>query len=476
MRLSFDRLWVFLAVALPALVALIAPLPAVDLAYQVRSGELILTTGAIPATDTFTFTAFGTPWTDQQWLAQLLLALGYRAGGWELLAVARAGIVALTFAFVVRTALARGSSARTAAVLSLLAFLVTAPALALRPQLQGIAIFAALTWLVAERHRHPRWLWLAPLLIVVWANVHGSVVLAPVLLGYAWLDDLVAGRGHRGSLAVLVAGTVATLVNPFGVGVWGYALGVGTNPAITSQVAEWQRTTPFTVPGLLFYGSAVAVAALLWLRRSLVRWPDVLWLAALCALGVWTVRGVAWWPIGAVLVVAGLLPAGEPARRPAPNALNAVVAAIVGLALVVALPWWRAPDPLTGRVGLLSYAPSGLAAALRGVVEPGAHVFVPQTWASWFEWAVPDAQVFVDSRIELFPADVWADYDVIEQAQPGFGSILDQEAVTLVIATNGSPLAVALSGGDGWCVVQADSSGALLKRAGSIGGDGGSCP
>jgi hypothetical protein len=473
MRLSFDRLWVLLAVALPALVSLIAPLPAVDLAYQVRSGELILTTGAIPATDTFTFTAFGNPWTDQQWLAQVLLALGYRAGGWELLAVARAAMVALTFALVLGTAVARGSSLRTAAVLSLLAFLVTAPALALRPQLLGIAIFAALTWLVAERHRHPRWLWLAPLLIVVWANVHGSVVLAPALLGYAWLDDLVAGRAHRSSLAVLVMGAIATLVNPFGVGVWGYALGVGTNPEITSRVAEWQRTTPLTVPGLLFYGSAVAVAAVVWLRRQLVRWPDLLWLAALFALGVWTVRGVAWWPAGSVLVVAGLLPAGEPVRRPGPNPLNAVVAAVVGLALVVALPWWRAPDPLTGRVGLLSYAPSGLAAALRSAARPGDHVFVPQTLGSWFEWAVPDTLVFVDSRIELFSRGVWDDYDAVAMGQLEAAS--ERWSLALIVTPPGESLSAR-----GWSLLYADEDGSLYGRvlsmrvAGLLAGSGAS--
>jgi hypothetical protein len=79
MRLTFDRLWIWIAIALPALVALLVPLPAVDLAYQVRAGNEILATGAIPRMDTWTFTVAGTPWLDQQWLAQGILALGHRA-------------------------------------------------------------------------------------------------------------------------------------------------------------------------------------------------------------------------------------------------------------------------------------------------------------------------------------------------------------------------------------------------------------
>ena len=87
-----------------------------------------------------------------------------------------------------------------------------------------------------------------------------------------------------------------------------------------------------------------------------------------------------------------------------------MIAIVLGALVVVALPWWRPPDPLTGRQGLLTYAPSGLAQAVAGL-PAGARVVTPQTWGSWFEWAAPDAHYFIDSRFELFPADVWADYD-----------------------------------------------------------------
>src|SRR4249920_1891086 len=148
MRVSLDRLWLVIAIALPVLVALLVPLPAVDLAYQVRAGDEILRTGAIPASDAWTYTIAGTAWTDQQWLAQVLLALGYRAGGWELLAVIRAALLGLTLGLTVASSMARGAGHRGAAVLALLVFALAAPALALRPQLFGVAIFAGLLWLV----------------------------------------------------------------------------------------------------------------------------------------------------------------------------------------------------------------------------------------------------------------------------------------------------------------------------------------
>ena len=354
---------------------------------------------------------------------------------------------------------------RTAAILALLAFAISSPALALRPQLFGIAIFAVMLLLVAARDRHPRWLLLAPVLALAWANLHGSFVLVPLLLGYAWLDDIVRRRPARRSLVVLVAGTVATFVTPFGPGVWSYAVGIGADPQIAGQVSEWQRTTPFTVPGLLFYVSAIAAVALAVWRRARLSRADWLWLAALLLIGVWAVRGLAWWPLGAALVVAAALPAvPSVATRELPsraNRLNVALVGVIGLATVLALPWWRPADPLTGRVGLLSYAPSDLAVALRGIVRPGDRVFVPQTWASWFEWAVPDARYFLDSRFELYPAAVWQDYGAIAAAGSGAAQVLDRWSVDLVLIPAGPSADLR----PGWIASYQDADGAIYQRA-----------
>ena len=477
MRLTFERLWVAIAIALPALVALVVSLPAVDLAYQVRAGDEILRTGALPAVDSYTFTIAGAPWTDQQWLAQVILAAVHQVGGWELLAVLRAALVVSITGLLVAASIARGAAPRTGAVLSLLAFMLLAPALALRPQLFGIVIFVALLLLTALRHRRPSMFLGAPLLVVLWANVHGSFVLAPLLLAYAWLDDLVAGRPARRSLAVLVLGTAATLVNPFGPTVWTYAAGIGADPTISGQVSEWQRTSPFTVPGLLFYASAAVALAVAIRRRAALRWPDWVWLAGMFVIGAWAVRGLAWWPLGAVYVLAPVLagPAVQaagldagPARssgRPTRDRLqrlNGLVVAVLELAIVVALPWWRPADALTGRAGLLSYSPSALADALRGEVSNGSRVLAPQAWTSWLEWAVPDARYFVDARFELFPGSVWADYDVMIGGGPGAATALDRWAVDVVVLPAGSDPPSA-----GWTRRYADDDGAIYARSGA---------
>ena len=95
--MTLADLWRFLAVALPTLGALIANLPSVDLTYHLRAGADILATGSIPTTDTWTYTVAGTPWFDQQWGAQVILAAVYQVAGWTGLVLLRGCLVALIF-------------------------------------------------------------------------------------------------------------------------------------------------------------------------------------------------------------------------------------------------------------------------------------------------------------------------------------------------------------------------------------------
>jgi hypothetical protein len=461
-RLTFDRLWIWIAIALPVFLALLVPLPAVDLAYQVRAGDEILSTGALPVADTWTFTVAGTPWVDQQWLAQVQLAAGYAIGGWELLAVVRAGLVGVFTGLLVATGVARGAAPRTAAILAIVAFMLAAPALALRPQLFGIVLFAFLLWLIAVRDRRPRLLWLAPVVMLLWANLHGSFVLGPAILGYAWLSDLAAQRQARTSFAVLVAGTLTTLVNPYVIGAWTYAAGMGTHSVIAGQVSEWQRTSPLAMPGLVFYPSVVVTALIAWWRRDRTRWPDWLLLVAMAVVGAWAVRGVAWWAPVMAFLLAGVLarPIDAPsARAQRASLVNGATAFVLSLLLVAALPWWRPTDPLTGRQGLLSYAPSELATETHARTGPGTRVVVPQTWGSWFEWAVPAARYFVDARFELFPASIWADDAAIARGGDDAAAVLEAWDADVLVVEAGAPLP---SGP--WSVAWEDATGAILVR------------
>lgn len=333
---TIGELWTFLGFALPALAALLVPMPAVDLAYQLRAGAEILETGAIPTVDTWTFTVAGQPWLDQQWGAQVLLAAVFQVASWTGLAVLRAALVAITFALVQATLRSMGCAQRPAALLALGSFVLAAPALALRPQLFAIVLFAASMQVVADRRTHPRRLWLLPVFAALWANLHGTFPLILIIVGLGWLDELVRrrlaraartaapkgfqpppdpGAGSRllGSTGIALIGAVtavATLLNPFGIEAWWYVVRLASDPEVSAGISEWRPPSPLDPAGALFYASLlIGIAVILMRVRSdgnrvrLAIAAPVTTLLGFGLLGIVTGRGLAWWAL--VLPVAG---------------------------------------------------------------------------------------------------------------------------------------------------------------------------
>jgi hypothetical protein len=480
-----DRLWTLLAILLPVLGATIAPLSTVDLAYQVRVGDLMRASGSVLSTDTLTFTAAGQPWLNQQWGAGVLLSLGYSVGGWAGLALLRALLVGLAVGLVFWTA-RRWLPVSSAALVALGAFLVGIGALALRAQLFGIVCFVLVIALLADPRARPRLVFAVPLVVLAWANLHGSFFLGVGAAALALLADV---RGpadvRRRSAAIFVLTAAASVVTPFGAGSWSYAVGLSTNADVARLVTEWQRTSPLSFAGGLFYLSVLAVAIVLVAARRLdgrlPSVPGLLWLGGLVIVGAWAERGIVWWAFGAPVVLApalaglralrggGLKPAPS---RPEPATLKRLNLGIVlGLVAFVVLlqPIWRPSPMLAGPDGLLTDAPVGLAAALRAAGSPADRAVVPQRWASWFEWAAPGIPVMVDSRIEVVPPHGWADYRVIASGGPDALEALARIRATLAVVDRreqGALLRTLEAAGSGWRVVAEEEDGAVFGSNG----------
>ncbi len=474
--MTLPRLWAFLAVALPTLAALIAGLPSVDLAYHLRAGAEILASGSIPVADSWTFTAFGLPWTDQQWGAQVVLAAIFQVAGWTGLVLFRAVLVAAIFGCLLEIGRRRGLGMRRAAWLSLAAFIVASPTLGMRPQLLGMALLAMVLLLVVDRRAHPGRLWIVPVIVAVWANIHGSFLLGPLVVGLAWLEDLHdrTERPHR-TLLIAVVSAIAACLTPFGPWVWAYAVGLSTNPEVTGRIVEWRPTSLRDAPGLLFFGSAFAVVAVIARRGRSVPWPTLAWLAAFFFIGAYAIRGLAWWPLGVVAGIAGVLIVGsagdpdrpEPAGTPLLRRLNLVIATALVVAGVALLPSWRPVDPdLQAPDGLVGFAPPGITGALRDLARPGDRLFNPQEWGSWFEFAIPSLPVALDSRIELFPAKVWDDYDAVARGADGWARQLEAWGVSVVVVSvRDAAMAERLSAA-GWRLAYADEEGSIFVNHG----------
>jgi hypothetical protein len=524
---SLGQLWTFLGVALPMLATLLVPMPSIDLTYQLRAGAEILGGNGIPTADTWTFTAAGSPWLDQQWGAQVLLAAVYQVGSWTGLVVLRAALVGAAFWFARSTLRAAGCGRRPATVLTLLSFIVASPALALRPQLFAIVLFAATMWILAKRREHPRRLWLIPVIAVAWANLHGSFPLVVVLVALGWLDELLRARAARstaatqtgeptppgerahsagspervlGSTGIVLIGAISavvTLVTPFGIDTWRYVVSLAANPAVSGRVSEWRPPWPLDPTGLLFYLSVVAVLAVVWLRLRAdnfrIRRETIVPFATLAVFGVlgaFTGRGLAWWAIAAPVAAANLAHDGalaaalpkalEPVRglfRDTPpghstrtNRLNGVLAAVLLVAAVALLPAWRPTGPSGVPIATLSFAPELLTKKLEDLVgargiPAGVRTWNPQEWGSWLEFNVPTLSYAADSRIELFSNAMWDDFEQVATMQGDWKAILDDyDIYVVVLLPEQRAIAEALDDSAMWVVMYDEADGLIVAH------------
>lgn len=473
--ISRGSLLALMAVLLPAAASMLAVVLTTDIAYHLRSGASMIEAGAVLDEDRFTFTALGQPWLNQQWAASIVFAAVHDATGWLGLLLLRAVLIGTTFGLVYLAARGADASRMVAALVALGAFVVAATNLALRAQLFGVLCFAAVMAILVWRRRHPWLLVLIPLVMVAWANTHGSFFVGWAAIGVAFLEDVLARRRlAAATLTVGILSVLATLLTPWGIEMWVYVVELSSNPVIAALVSEWQAPTLESATGIFFFASVALVVGLLLYRGRVISWLQVLWLAGLVLLGLMAARSVIWWAIGAAPVVAVLLAGlevrgrrvGDPAfDEPRGVGYTAIAGLLVVLTLAV-VPFYRPSDPLYGPDGVVQQAPRGVTEALLAATAPDDRLYAEQRWGSWFEHALPDVPVMVDTRIELFDEDVWSDYLAIASGRSDWAEILDRWAISVIALAADGDLLPFIAADGGWELVHEDEEGVVYQRAG----------
>lgn len=371
-----------------------------DLWGHLRFGLDALHSGDIVRPDVYSFTS-DRPWINHEWLSELLMAVTYRWLGTsgllllKLVVVLAAGALA---AFVLRR--------RPAGLSRLLVFVfILAAGLyplthTIRPQIFSVFCFTALLAVVTALDRGRRELMLLlPPLFCFWANTHGGwLVGAGVYAIWAlWqLADPATARRDRIIVAVTaVAAAGATLINPYGVGLWRFLL--ETVRLARPDIEEWQSIAenrelliPWLITVLLLAG---AVA-----RQRPKRWRDILIAVVLAFASFKVSRLGAFFALGVGLLLCVPDDNAAPARG---HARQADLAGALVCALIVGVVLWQTPKP----VSCLRASPDlGLDAAATTFI--GDHELRGRlvVWFDWGEYALwhfgPSLRVSMDGRRE----------------------------------------------------------------------------
>jgi hypothetical protein len=365
------------------------------------SGRLIVQHG-LPSHDTLTVWAHGRTWTDQQWLAQVALYALDRLGGIRLLMLLNVTLNVGTFVGAAVLARRRASALSVTWVGALALFAYFPAAIVMRTQSFAYPLFlVVLALLLADARRPSNRVYLCLPALVLWANLHGSVVVGAALVSAYALWRL-AGRGDSNvhpvrSLSLLGGSWLAVFASPYALSLPSYYEHFAISGHLGRYAAEWAPTTLSlsNAPAyLLVLGGAWLLA-----RGKATTFESVAF-AGVALLSFTAVRNVVWLALVSLVVLPRLLDASRTqAPAPPPQRLSKLLAALAmaaaALAFVVAA---------VQRDGwLLGKYPAADAAATAAAAGNTGRVFADEAYADWLIWSRPAlaGRVAFDSRFEL---------------------------------------------------------------------------
>ena len=353
----------------------------------------------------------GATWTDQQWLAQVFMYGVYSLGGFALLSIATATFVVAAFSIAAAAARQLGAGARAIWVM-FLPVLVAAPwAWSIRAQMLALPALhrPPLAPRVARRATRRRRIWLALPLLVVWANVHGSVALGALLvmlLGAYELSAAAERPGCAASRSSLLA-PLAVLATPYGPVDDGALLPPAPRRSTVRRARHRVAWADPAVNTMFFYALAAIAIVLVWLGRRRLTLFDIAVLALTFAGGVSAIRGIVWFALACMVFVPVAIGhklesknPGEPRR---------------GLNIAIADRAHRRA-PRRRRLALLRKTSRGSRSTgharrsrpFARSSQPDDRVFAPDRFSDWMLFKIPElrGRIAYDVRFELYDDDV----------------------------------------------------------------------
>ncbi|HXK58309.1 MAG TPA: hypothetical protein PLP42_00305 [Acidobacteriota bacterium] len=427
-RIRTEHLWRAVPFLLVTWISSPNVLPALDFWWHLKAGEIILQTRSIPTTDLFSYTQAGKPFVLQNWLAEVVLYGAYRAGGPALLVFFNTLVLLLTLVPVYLLCSRRAQGLFATVLTSSLAAISLACIGNVRPQVFSFLLFAWFYYVLAEYYERQRdYLWVLPVMMALWVNLHGAFVLGIALFLFMIVVDSAkslfgrsAERAVPGKIKpvlILALTLAATLCNPQFAAIYGYVAEVASDPISQRHVIEWQPPEVSNIGDILrFFGPFLLGIVILIRSKTRPRLSDLVLFMALAIFALTARRNAVWFALAVAPILAGHFELRSRPRLQLQSrllpALNLLVAAVWLITTAYTLPWYRQLGNQQGS-DLVLLDPRLPVHAVDFIAERRleGRIFHPQHYGDYLVWRLwPEHRVFFDGRVHLFPKEVAEEY------------------------------------------------------------------
>lgn len=435
-----------------------------DTFWHRAAGVWMLDHHRVMTHDVFSYTVLGERWITPEWGYDVVLAQAVRTLGPVAFWLLSAGLAVLTVLAVAIRSRMVGAGWTWTGLLCVEAGAAVTLFLDDRPQMFSYFFLALLLLLLTLARRRRAWLVVVPVLFALWANLHGSFLLGLAILALEVAAALVRrGRGRVSvadplpRLAVVetfVASALATLVNPFGPGVYSSAFGITFNQDVRRLIAEWQSPDfhdPATL-AVMMLPVAITAAYLAFSTRDVpaveLALASFLFVSSLDA-----VRFIPYFAIAWCALAASCPPIEEERLRP--NLIVWPLVAVLGVSFLHG-PFYPAAQPAPGvPVRAVAYLDR----------HPG-RIFSTYLWNDYLDWV--GRPVFVDGRTELYTANgVLSQYLAIDDLTTNPDPLLRAHDVKYVLWPPGTALSLYLLRDPLWQVVWRSNTAVVFRSTGA---------
>jgi len=521
-----DLIFVVLLVLLVFTTLSVRLLGDAGIGWHIRTGQLILATHAIPRVDPFSSMtssiATGAPWFAWEWLYDVLAGSLESAAGLNGVVLFTALVIAAVFSWTFRLLLRRGTNVFVALVLVLLAASASMIHFLARPHVVSWLFTVVWFWILesseksyrglpsdssatsAPRDQRSWLLWLLPLTMLVWANVHGGFLVGFVLLAIYWLSaawrwlrlkgdrfeevlqKIEAGKRARALAFTGILSVFATFANPYGFKLHVHIYQYLSNRFLMDHIDEFQSPNFHGVAQKCFAGLLLLTLVALAAKRRAAQVRETSTSPALVVLfavysGLYASRNI---PVSSLLLILVIGPwlsgamvrLAEKRRGLAStqffHRMGAIELTLQGhvwpVAAIVLTCWIAAHGGKLGERPLMDAHFDGKrfpAAAVNYLekLNVDGPLLSPDYWGGYLIYRLyPRVRMVVDDRHDFYGEEFLTSYLKMVHVEPGWGDFLRQHQAHCVVVPKDSALANILRETGGWQAIYTDDVAALF--------------
>ncbi len=210
-----------------------------DFWWHLAAGDVMRQNGAIPYSDSFSFTVGNYPWYNISWLWDAIYSWLNAHSPIYLPVVFTAVVNALTLAVLAGFMLRRGAGVVITLAVVLIGLAAYSYMLTPRPH-EITFLFTIIFYAICANKNH-RLLPVLPPLMILWVNMHGGFIVGFMICGAHLLQSIIAKDKKSAAMFFLVTLTciAASFLNPLGLDIY-QAVRRTLNSALLPIISEWQ--------------------------------------------------------------------------------------------------------------------------------------------------------------------------------------------------------------------------------------------